>query len=157
MRKVLVISILLVSAVVFFGLTGCDGLSGLLGGGMSISERISAFENDLNQEDRSGIYTNFHENTANREQIADEAVLNDGPLGYANQPFALSLSSVDDYGTSGQKRAVVEITNANVPASDPILAQFIMQEDEAGSENWLIREISMSYGDTEYIIRKIGM
>ena len=103
------------------------------------------------------MYTHFHENTANRDQIADADVLNDGPLGYANQPFTLSPGTPEDSGTSGQKSVSVEITNVNVPASDPIVAEFIMQEDETGSGNWLIRELTMTYGGTTYTIRKIGM
>jgi hypothetical protein len=157
MKRLLIISILLVFFLVFAGLTGCDMFSGLIGGGKSISERIDAFETDLNQEDRSGMYTHFHENTANRDQIADADVLNDGPLGYANQPFTLSPGTPEDSGTSGQKSVSVEITNVNVPASDPIVAEFIMQEDETGSGNWLIRELTMTYGGTTYTIRKIGM
>ena len=157
MRKTLIIFMLLVSAAVFLGITGCDGLSGLLGGGMSISDRIDAFEEDLNKEDRSDIYTHFHENTANREQIADATVLNDGPLGYANEPFTLTAGTPEDYGTSGQKSVSVDISNANVSVDDPIKATFIMQEDSSGSGNWLIREISMTYGGIDYIIRKIGM
>lgn len=154
--KKIIIGIVVVG-LLLSGFTGCDLFNNLFGGGKtSITERISQFQDALNSADRSGINSHFHADTANRQTIADSEVLATGPLSYDNASFTLTPGTPGAANSIGQVTVSVNITNANVSASDPIIGTFIMQEDTLDSGNWLIRELSMSYGGTTYTIKKIG-
>ena len=79
-------------------LASCQALIDLIGDLMNkevtIAERISLFQDMLNEMDRSAeaIQPHFHvTNTVDYDSIADPEVFESGPLSYANAPFTFTL------------------------------------------------------------------
>lgn len=86
-------TILFVSvALLVFAVTSCEELLG----GVSIEERISAFEATLNTADRADILDHIHPDMKNRDQLNDETIIDVSPLGYANHDFDFGAPVVSD-------------------------------------------------------------
>ena len=111
---------------------------------VTITERIDAFEADLNSSDRSGLYLHFHPTeTDNYNQLKDAAVINAGPLSSDNGTFHIVTGAAVP-GSGG--RQVVEGTLTHDYAQFAV--QFIMLQY---GEDWQIEELKL-YQDTTLVI-----
>lgn len=84
-----------VAALFAFTVTSCDELLSSLFG-VSIEERITAFETTLNTPDRPNILDHIHPDMQNRNQLNDKTAIDVSPLGYANHDFEIGAPVVDD-------------------------------------------------------------
>jgi hypothetical protein len=83
------------AALLTFTLTSCEDLLSSLFG-VSIEDRIIAFENTLNTAERTDILDHIHPDMKNRDQLNDETVIDVSPLGYANHDFDIGAPVVND-------------------------------------------------------------
>ena len=108
---------------------------------VTITERITLFTEALNLEDRTNLYTHFHEDTQNRQQIASSTVVETGPLAYANQPFVIAVTSQGTETDTGEVTVEATFVNANLTAAAPGSITFVMKELE---ENvWYILSLTI--------------
>ena len=78
---------------------------------VSIEERISMFEDDLNGDDRSDLYTHFHPDTESYDQIKDETFFEETPLATVYKPINFSnLSDPVDAGND-QMEVTADFSN----------------------------------------------
>ena len=98
-----IIRILIGSAVLliaFGALSSCDLLMSLLLGeeepGLTLQERIDAFELDLNSAGRSELATtHFHPDMQNYDQLAATITLSTSPLSFDNEPFTFGTPTIN--------------------------------------------------------------
>lgn len=87
---------LCVSAVILvFAVSSCDDLLSSLFG-VSIEERIAAFETTLNTAERTDILDHIHPDMKNRKQLNEPLVIDDSPIAYANHDFEIGAPTIDD-------------------------------------------------------------
>ena len=97
---------------------------------VTIAERITLFTEALNLEDRTSLFTHFHEDTEGRGQIKDEVTTSTSPLSYDNKPFIIGSPTLSDPNTAGEITAVCTFANVNLSTTDPEQITFVMKEME---------------------------
>lgn len=85
----------LIAVLVVLTITSCEDLLRSLFG-VSIEERIVAFEKTLNTPDRTDILDHIHPDMKNRDQLKDPKVIDDSPLSYNNADFSFGEPLVSD-------------------------------------------------------------
>ena len=127
-------------------ISGCDLIpTDTLPDPVTIVQRLTSFENILNTDDRSTLYTLFHEDTAGRQNVADDDVFDVGPLSYAYEPFDIVIPDpLPAEDAEGKVTVDTTFTNDNFTAGSPGSITFVMQEQEA--DVWYI--LSLSVQDT---------
>lgn len=91
------IALILMAIGILFGLTSCeDLLQGLLGGGVTIQEQITAFQGSLNAAARDAevLRSHLHPDMLNYQQLADLQVWEDGSLSSAYADFTFGAATV---------------------------------------------------------------
>ena len=102
--------------------------------GTKIDERIDAFIDDLNNSDRSNVYTNFHpDKTADYNAIKDPSTTWDIWFPVADIPY--SISNLDD-SDSDSVTAVISSSGTFGPSN----ATFKMAKD---GFDWMIEELTV--------------
>jgi hypothetical protein len=93
-RLVLLIAVITMA----FALTSCQALIDLILGRntvtVSIEERITMFQETLNQQDRTGILNHLHEDMESLPNVADLSYW-EIPFPYAYNPYAFTLQQID--------------------------------------------------------------
>ena len=84
-----------VAALTVLAVTSCDELLSSLFG-VSIEERITAFEATLNTTERTDILDHIHPDMKNRKQLNDPDIILGSSLDYFNHVFEIGVPSVDD-------------------------------------------------------------
>ena len=85
----------LVTAALVLTFTSCEELLRTLFG-VSIEDRIVAFEKTLNTSDRTDFLDHIHPDMKNRDQLKDLQVIDDSPLGYSNADFSFGEPVISD-------------------------------------------------------------
>ncbi len=133
---------------------------------VTITERITLFTEALNLEDRTNLYTHFHEDTQNRQQIASSTVVESGPMAYANRsdtsPFVITITDQTSPDADGKVTVTATFVNANLTAADPGSITFVMKEIEAtvwyilSFTLWIdVNDDDVVDADEEYVIRRL--
>jgi hypothetical protein len=135
-----------VSGLILAGLVSCELFA------VSIESRISMFEDDLNQPDRSDIYLHFHPDTANRQQIANQTIFVSGPFDYDTySPFDITITSGPTSISGGQEQVIADFRDRYLTYSDAL--ELIMEQGD-DSEDWFIRELQLDINGT-YAIKRL--
>lgn len=152
MRK---IGIGVLSAVIAFliVLSGCDFLTpDDSPDPVSIAQRISLFEDDLNAGDTSVLYLHFHDDTLSKQSLASEEVFDTGPLSNVYNPFSFTvpatIPAADADGT-----IMIDTTFTNDTVTDESIS-FVMKEGE--TDVWYIYWLTITIGVDTYEIRRLN-
>lgn len=138
MRKGLILFV----CILLVGILSCE-LPDL--GGVSSSERVSLFQAALNADDRTDIYTHFHPDKPERQQVANKAVFDTGsPFDLAHIPFSITIT---DPGSGMDEKTVV--TRIEYNNLGPFDLTFIMRPD---GEVWYIWSLTLTVNSTDYTI-----
>ncbi len=153
MRIVRITALAFATLVVF---SSCDLLMSLLDlgdGGVTVTERINLFEEDLNKEDRSQLVaTHFHpEDLDSFDQMLAEITVSTSPFRYSNAPFVIGEpSSIDTVGDA--EVATCDFSNGFAVAGTVV---FTLKLDGA---DYKIRRIVLTIegASEEYVIERYG-
>lgn len=144
--------ILVLAAVIFVFavLTGCDLFNTVEP--VTVAERIGMFEDELNKADRSNLYTHFHDDTQDKQSVADAEVFDVGPLSYDYEPYVITLPDPIPPVKDGLISFTGTFTNDNFTEDAPGTISFVMKEMEATV--WYILRLTVAVdvnedGDTE--------
>ncbi|MBN1697512.1 MAG: hypothetical protein JW881_08370 [Spirochaetales bacterium] len=136
---VYLVTFLALSALLMAGLASCDLFP------VSIEQRISMFEDDLNTSGRGDIYLHFHpQETAMYDQIKNPAFFEGSPLDYDNEPFTITISSGPTSIGGGQEQLTGTFSHQYDSFS---LLLIMMQAND--SDDWLIKEFDLDGGTFE--------
>ncbi|QEN07257.1 hypothetical protein EXM22_04370 [Oceanispirochaeta crateris] len=116
----------------------------------SITERIEAFEDTLNDGDYSNLKTHFHPAMESYDTYLKEEVFSSGPLSSGNAPFNFELLATTD-GSGDDKTASGTLTHLNL---DDGLFTATMRED--GDDNWKIYDMTITVDDYPYLIKGLS-
>jgi hypothetical protein len=132
MKKLIILLIICIS-IISVMITGCD----LPGSGTSITSRINQFEDHLNTDDRDTIYTHFHPQTGQYNEMKASLFWEVSSLSTGHRPFSFSsISEPSDIG-GGQMQVTANFSNDALTDT----CTMIMQED--GEDDWYIREFHL--------------
>lgn len=122
-----IIRLLILASLLVLLFAGCD----LFGDKVSIRDRISRFQSDLNN-NRANAYTHLHKDSV------DKPALRDGTTGWPAVGFSTGTHTIAITGVSGSN-ATGTIEGGVYLAPTPI--SFGMKEE--GKDNWYIRTITI--------------
>ena len=130
----------LTAAIVFAGLFSCELFNTV--DPVTVKERIDLFETALNQENRDALFTHFHDDTADKQSVADAAVFDVGPLSFDYEPFTITVPETLPAEKEGMVTFNATFTNDNFLAADPGAMTFVMKELEKNV--WYILKLTVA-------------
>lgn len=133
----------LVAAALVLTFTSCEELLRSLFG-VSIEERIVAFEKTLNTADRADILDHIHPDMKNRDQLKDPEVIDKSPLGSSNAEFDFGDPVVNDANV-----ATCRFLNGH-GATGTI--EFTMALD---GYDWKILKLYLTVGDNAFELKRL--
>jgi len=146
-----IIAMLITGVIWISTMTSCDGFLG--GGSVSIAQRITRFETDLNKAARNTLYLHFHPTeTTNWDAIKDAEFWNQSSLSFADQPFDI-ITGAAVAQSNGRSLVTGTLENTNITFD----VQFIMLQD---NEDWYIEELILldPADNSEYwAVRQLGV
>ena len=142
------ILILVSISVLFVILSGCNGFPIIP---VSIEGRIALFEDELNKDDRSEVYTHFHPETGSYINIKPHGYYEDTPLATEYIPFNITITNEPVDIGGGQQQVDAIMYREDSTLDDPCI--FIMEMD---GDDWFIREFTLDPDGVPFQISKIG-
>ena len=121
------VKLLIVASVIVALFAGCD----LFGDKVSIRDRISRFQSDLNN-NRANAYTHLHKDSV------DKPALRDGTTGWPAAGFAAGTHTITITGVTGSTASGTIVGGLYAA---PTSISFGMKEE--GRDNWYIRTITI--------------